>query len=208
MALNKFADWGPLPPQSPPTPLPANAISLAVERLISVDSPFNRLVAANGPLAALNLSIAQLTGQFAAGSPLIEQMGDIAHGVNTPPELGPPSGVALLLLRSLTGVRNALLDHDAKPTAKRRDPESTNAQLEAASGAHHVQQAQEFLRKQHPDLLDDYRAQFEPLPDDNFEVELILRLQAHLNLERRIVNEVGEQQEAQASAPTKTQRNR
>ncbi|RTL17928.1 MAG: hypothetical protein EKK52_15550 [Burkholderiales bacterium] len=208
MALNKFADWGALPQQSSATPLHANAISLAVERLISEDSPLHQIVAEDGPLAAIGLSLEQLRGQFANGSPLVQQISAIARGVSTPAELGPPRGAAVQLLRSLTGVRNALLDHDARPSRDIEDPESTNAQLEAASRTHHVQQAQDFLAKQHPDLWRDYCAQFKPLPDENFQAELILRLQAHLNLERRIVSEVDEPQEAQVPAPTKTQRNR
>ncbi|MFX7961109.1 hypothetical protein ABTK60_19670, partial [Acinetobacter baumannii] len=88
-------------------------------------------------------------GQFANGSPLVQQISAIARGVSTPAELGPPRGAAVQLLRSLTGVRNALLDHDARPPRDVEDPESTNAQLEAASRTHHVQQAQDFLAKQH-----------------------------------------------------------
>ncbi|MFX5521914.1 hypothetical protein ABTD78_21855, partial [Acinetobacter baumannii] len=72
---------------------------MAVEGLISEDSPLHQIVAEDGPLAASGLSLEQLRGQFAKGSPLVQQISAIARGVSTPAELGPPRGAAVQLLR-------------------------------------------------------------------------------------------------------------
>src|SRR5262249_42502324 len=151
MSLNKYAGWGALPAVAPPKASALPGLLDAIGHPLAPGGTFDQALWGLGQmLAAINATIGKIGPAPVPG----------------PPGVPVPSQSAVLIVWSLTGVRDALCDQRNASLA------STNRQLKTQANSARTKAIGNWLAQNYPPVATDFGLQFRDLSGaPGFDVE-------------------------------------